>query len=428
MTRHKECKFALVDCNNFYASCERAFDPKLEFQPVVVLSNNDGCIIARSNEAKDLGIKMGEPYFKVKDFIKMNGVVVRSSNYPLYGDMSSRVMSIIGHYSPIQEIYSIDESFLELSGTKQDLNNHMQSLKNKVVRWTGIPVCVGMGRTKVLSKLANRVAKKYPTLGGVFDIDSLTEERYRKLLCSVDVGDLWGIGRQSAKKLNNINIHSSYDFYRADVGTVGSILGVNGKRVYQELKGKSCISIESIPPIKKQIVSSRSFGCELVSYSEVNQALTSLARVAINKLRFSGLSTTSLSVFIYTNPHKRNNKCVHLSKTITMNTATNDESLLIPMVSKAIKMIYIPIHSFYKGGVVLRNLTNEHKQQDLYTSINDTKIQKDNATKSDTVRSINSRFNGSIKYASEVGNDRWLPRSDFKSKRYTTNWSELLHI
>lgn len=428
MTRHKEYKFALVDCNNFYASCERAFDPKLELQPVVVLSNNDGCIIARSNEAKDLGIKMGEPYFKVKDFIKMNGVVVRSSNYPLYGDMSSRVMSIIGHYSPIQEIYSIDESFLELSGTKQNLNNHMQSLKNKVIRWTGIPVCVGMGRTKVLSKLANRIAKKYPTLDGVFDIDSLTEERYHKLLCSVDVGDLWGIGSQSAKKLNNINIHSSYDFYRADVGTVGSILGVNGKRVYQELKGKSCISIESIPPTKKQIVSSRSFGCELVSYSEVNQALTSLARVAINKLRSSGLSTTSLNVFIYTNPHKRNNKCVHLSKTIAMNTATNDESLLIPMVSKAIKMIYIPIHSFYKGGVVLRNLTKGHKQQDLYASINDTKIQKDNTTKSDTVRSINSRFNGSIKYASEVGNDRWLPRSDFKSKRYTTNWSELLHI
>ena len=211
MTKNK--KFALIDCNNFYASCERVFEPKLEGKPIVVLSNNDGCIVARSNEAKALGIKMGVPYFQVKKLILQNDVIVRSSNYPLYGDMSSRVMRIIAQYSPIQEVYSIDESFIDLEGLPFDLVTHMQSLRRQVRRWTGIPVCVGMGSTKVLAKLANRIAKKYLKFNGVFDIDALPYDRYRRLLRSVEVGDLWGIGRQSAKKLSRININSSYDFY-----------------------------------------------------------------------------------------------------------------------------------------------------------------------------------------------------------------------
>ena len=183
-------KFALVDCNNFYASCERVFEPKLEGRPIIVLSNNDGCIIARSNEAKALGVKMGVPYFKVRDMIIKNGIVVKSSNYPLYGDMSSRVMKIIGQYSPIQEVYSIDESFIDLVGLPFHLINHMQSLRQNVKSWTGVPVCVGMGSTKVLAKLANRIAKKYTRFNGVFDIDELPYERYCKLLQSVEVGDL----------------------------------------------------------------------------------------------------------------------------------------------------------------------------------------------------------------------------------------------
>ncbi|MDC0980757.1 Y-family DNA polymerase [Candidatus Pseudothioglobus singularis] len=210
-------KFALVDCNNFYASCERVFEPKLEGKPIVVLSNNDGCIIARSNEAKALGIKMGAPYFKLKNLITQNGVVVKSSNYPLYGDMSSRVMKVIGEYSPVQEVYSIDESFIDLMGLPLNLMDHMHSLRRRVKSWTGIPVCVGVGSTKVLAKLANRIAKKYPRFDGVFDIDDLSYERYCKLLKSVEVGDLWGIGRQSAKKLNRIGIYTSHDFYQSDL-------------------------------------------------------------------------------------------------------------------------------------------------------------------------------------------------------------------
>ena len=421
-------KFALVDCNNFYASCERVFEPKLEGKPIVVLSNNDGCIIARSNEAKALGIKMGVPYFKLKNLITQNGVVVKSSNYPLYGDMSSRVMKVIGEYSPVQEVYSIDESFIDLMRLPLNLMDHMHSLRRRVKSWTGIPVCVGVGSTKVLAKLANRIAKKYPRFDGVFDIDDLSYERYCKLLKSVEVGDLWGIGRQSAKKLNRIGIHTSYDFYQSDVGVIETLFGVNGKKIYKELYGSSCIPIEAIPPTRQQIVSSRSFGCDLKDFDELNQALTNLTRKAVNKLNNHQLATTTITVFIYTNPHKKDKPCVHLSKTVGMTTAIQDQSQIIPLVAQILRLIYKPGHSFYKGGLVLGNLTKNYQQQDLFSITQNSQIQTMARQKSNTIRSVNKRFNESIKYASELGNNRWLPRADFKSNRYTTSWTELLVI
>ena len=421
-------KFALVDCNNFYASCERVFEPKLEGRPIVVLSNNDGCIIARSNEAKALGIKMGTPYFKLKNLITQNGVVVKSSNYPLYGDMSSRVMKVIGEYSPVQEVYSIDESFIDLMRLPLNLMDHMHSLRRRVKSWTGIPVCVGVGSTKVLAKLANRIAKKYPRFDGVFDIDDLSYERYCKLLKSVEVGDLWGIGRQSAKKLNRIGIHTSHDFYQSDVGVIETLLGVNGKKIYKELYGSSCIPIEAIPPARQQIVSSRSFGCDLKDFDELNQALTNLTRKAVNKLNNHQLATTTITVFIYTNPHKKDKPCVHLSKTVGMTTAIQDQSQIIPLVAQILRLIYKPGHSFYKGGLVLGNLTKNYQQQDLFSITQNSQIQTMARQKSNTIRSVNKRFNESIKYASELGNNRWLPRADFKSNRYTTSWTELLLI
>ena len=421
-------KFALVDCNNFYASCERVFEPKLEGRPIVVLSNNDGCIIARSNEAKALGIKMGVPYFKLKNLITQNGVVVKSSNYPLYGDMSSRVMKVIGEYSPVQEVYSIDESFIDLMRLPLNLMDHMHSLRRRVKSWTGIPVCVGVGSTKVLAKLANRIAKKYPRFDGVFDIDDLSYERYCKLLKSVEVGDLWGIGRQSAKKLNRIGIHTSYDFYQSDVGVIETLLGVNGKKIYKELYGSSCIPIEAIPPARKQIVSSRSFGCDLKDFDELNQALTNLTRKAVNKLNNHQLATTTITVFIYTNPHKKDKPCVHLSKTVGMTTAIQDQSQIIPLVAQILRLIYKPGYSFYKGGLVLGNLTRNYQQQDLFSVTQNSQVQVMARQKSNTIRSVNKRFNKSVKYASELGNNRWLPRAEFKSNRYTTSWTELLVI
>ena len=428
MTRAGQQKFALIDCNNFYASCERVFEPKLEGKAVVVLSNNDGCVVARSNEAKALGIGMGVPYFQVKDLVQKNSVQVKSSNYPLYGDMSSRVMKIINNYSPIQEIYSIDESFIDLTGLPFNLITHMQSLRGQVKEWTGIPVCVGIGRTKVLAKLANHIAKSYPRFKGVFDIDTLPHQRYCDLLRSVGARKLWGIGRQSSNKLARININSSYDFYRADVGIIETLLGVNGKRVYQELRGHPCIPIELIPPTRQQIVSSRSFGSDLSDFDELKQALTVLTRKAVNKLNSHQLAATTLTVFIYTNPHKKDKPCVHLSKTIGMTTAIQDESQIIPLTAKTLRLIYEPGHSFYKGGIVLGNLTKNYRQQDLFSSTQNEQPQINSDNSSSAMQSINRRFNESLKYASEIGNDRWYPRAEFRSNRYTTSWDELLTV
>ena len=422
MSNYHINKFALIDCNNFYASCERVFNPKLEGKPIVVLSNNDGCIIARSNEAKALGIKMGVPYFKIRKFIEQQGVEVKSSNYPLYGDMSSRVMKVISHYSPVQEVYSIDESFLDLSGLMVNLNCHMQSLKQRVKQWTGVPVCVGMGKTKVLAKLANRIAKNYPRFNGVFDIDELPHERYLKLLQSVKASDIWGVGRQSAKKLKSINIHSAYDFYQADVGIVETLLGVVGKRVHRELYGYSCLPIEAVAADRQQIVSSRSFGENLMNFDEVNQALVSLSRKAINKLNKQNLSCSSIGLFIMTSPFDKKRTGVHLSKTIGFSSPANDESLLLPLVAKLLKITYQDGYHFYKGGVILSGLVNGHSQIDLFSS--GVIENKDNHN----IYLINKRFKNALRYGSEMGEGKWLPRAAFRSNRYTTNWDELLSV
>ena len=416
MPKANQQKFALVDCNNFYASCERVFDPKLEREPIVVLSNNDGCVIARSNEAKSLGIKMGVPYYQVKDLLISKSVAVKSSNYPLYGDMSSRVMKVISYYSPVQEVYSIDESFLDLSGFTINLNAHMQTLKNQVKSWTGIPVCVGMGSTKVRAKLANRIAKIYPKFNGVFDIDTLPNSRFEKLLDSVEVNDIWGIGGKSTQKLNQININTAYDFYKADIGIIETLLGVNGKRIYRELYGHSCLAIEEIPPARKQIVSSRSFGLDLSDFDEINQALTSLTRRAVEKLNKQSLAATSMSVFIYTNPFKKDVPCINLSKTIGMGSPISDASLLIPLCAKLLKQIYEPGYKFYKGGIMLGNLTPDKSQQDLFiVSQKSTQLQ-------------DHPYGNLLKYASELGNDRWQSRVEFQSNRFTTCWGELLIV
>jgi len=408
--------FALIDCNNFYASCERVFNPKLEGQPIVVLSNNDGCIIARSNEAKAYGISMGVPYFKVKKTIIDKSIIVRSSNYALYGDMSSRVMKIISEYSPSQEIYSIDESFLNLSGIKINLHLHMHNLRNKVKKCTGIPVSIGLGNTKVKAKIANKIAKKYHSFGGVFNIDDLAHNRYCKLLQSLEVSDVWGIGRKSGIKLNKSSIQTAFDFYKSDIGIIETIMGVNGARIHKEMHGYSCIEIEEVMSAKKQIVSSRSFGVDLSSYDEINEALTILARRAITKLNKENQMTESLGIFIYTNPFRKQINQKTLSKSIGLLQPTNNEEIIIPLISIMLREIYEVGHNFYKGGVFMSNLTNGLYQEDLF--LEQKSIQK-NAV-------LDSKYKKFIKFGSELGSQKWLPKSNFRSNRYTTNWNELI--
>ena len=413
-------KFALIDCNNFYASCERAFNPKLEGVPIVVLSNNDGCVIARSNEAKALGVLMGEPYFKVRALAKASGIVVCSSNYALYGDMSSRVMRIIGRYSPEQEVYSIDESFINLSGISVDLTSYMHTLKRQVKSWTGIPVCIGIGRTKVLAKLANRVAKKYSKFNGVFDIDMLPQNRFNNLLKNIDIGDIWGIGRKSKDKLNQFGIDNAFEFYKADRPRIRNTLGVNGLRLQQELSGESCMALELCRPAKKQIVSSRSFGHSLVDLDEINQALTCLARKATNKLAADNLGCLSISVFIRTNPFSKEQPYANLSKSIRFATPLHNDRAILPEISKLLRQIYQEKLPFCKGGVVLAQLTPKGVQSDLFEATDQLSLIAKKAN--------HKRLLGQIISASEIGSNRWRSSAEYRSPSYTTQWQELLMV
>ena len=410
-------KFALVDCNNFYASCERVFNPTLENKPIIVLSNNDGCVIARSNESKALGVKMGQPYFKIKDLVNANNIITRSSNYALYGDMSNRVMNIISTYSPIQEIYSIDESFLELSGMTVPLIDSMQELKNEILNSTGIPVCVGLAKTKTLAKLANRIAKKYDVFSGVFDIDKLPKNRFLNLLNGIDIGDIWGIGPASKTKLNKASIITTLDFYNTKDSLINSLLGVNGKRTLNELRGVMCIDLDNQPAMKQQIASTRTFGVDITGFDELNQALTALARKAIDRLNKQVLFTNSITMFATTNPYKRNQPQTTISTTIVLPTSTS-EYTLIPLISKYLKTIFKNNFSYHKGGIILSNLSNSYQQQDLFTN-----SEIEQPLKSMSI--INKKYGESIKFASEIGDGTYTPKSDFRSPSFTTKWEDI---
>jgi DNA polymerase V len=413
-------KLALIDCNNFYASCERAFNPKLEGTPIVVLSNNDGCVIARSNEAKALGVLMGEPYFKMRELAKANGIAIYSSNYALYGDMSNRVMRIIGHYSPEQEVYSIDESFIDLSGMSIDLVEYMGKLKKQVRLWTGIPVCVGIGRTKVLAKLANRVAKKYKKFNGVFDIDELSKSRCNSLLKIVDVGDIWGIGAKSKDKLKRLGVNNALAFRGAEKSLIKSTLGVVGLRIQQELLGESCIPLKLQRPAKKQIVSSCSFGKPLVSFDEANQALTCLARKAVNKLAVDSLGCLSMNVFIETSPFSKKQAYVNFSKSIQFASPLHSDRAILPVVSQLLRKIYQDQYQFYKGGIVLTRLTSKGVKRDLFEAVDGLALT--------TGKASHKSLLGHVISANELGTNRWLSNAEYRSPRYTTQWQELLPV
>ena len=284
--------FALVDCNNFYASCERVFDPKLENRPVVVLSNNDGCIIARSNEAKDLGIPMGAPLFKNQDFLKQHNVAIFSANFALYGDLSARVMESLEDFTPHVDIYSVDEAFIDLSGFGNNLLAQGARLRDTIKRWTGIPLSVDIAETKTLAKLANRLAKKTPSAHNVFDL--LDPDRRRIVLAETDIGKLWGIGRNITRSLNELGIYSALDLHDAPIDVIRKRFGATVMRTVYELRWRACIELEEQPPDKKTIIFTRSFGHMVTSHDELKEAVTTFATRAAAKLRRHGLLTGCL--------------------------------------------------------------------------------------------------------------------------------------
>ncbi|MFN5746312.1 MAG: Y-family DNA polymerase, partial [Methylococcaceae bacterium] len=319
--------YALIDGNAFYVSCERVFNPKLRGRPVVVLSNNDGCVVARSDEAKALGIAMGAPYFKIRRGYERDGGIALSSNYTLYADLSNRMMTVIGGYSDQQEVYSIDESFIEWTGFgRYDLNQLAREMRHKVQQWVGIPVGIGIGQTKTLAKLANRLTKKHPDFraAGVCNLADLAPHTVEAYLAELEVGDVWGIGSKWAAKLGSHGIGSALELRQAQPAWVRQHFNVVVERTALELRGVACLPLEQIPPPKKQIVSSRSFGQVVSDLASLREAVSTYTARAAEKLRRQNSKTQLLQVFINTSPFNPAEPQYHPSVTVKLATPTSD--------------------------------------------------------------------------------------------------------
>jgi len=346
-------KIALVDCNSFYVSCERLFNPSINKKPVVVLSNNDGCVISRSTEAKALGIKMGEPYFKVKKIIKENDVKIFSTNFSLYGDISRRVMSTLKQFSPQMEIYSIDEAFLDLSSIKnEDILEHGYKIRKTILKWTGIPTSIGIATTKTLSKAANYIAKKEKS--GIVDL--VNTKQLNKLLSKVKINDVWGVGRQLTKFYIKNGINTAYDLKNAPNGWIKKNTSVFGSRTSMELRGIPCTSLEPNEEKRKNCCVSRSFGRKVTELEELKEAVTTHCLNAAEKIRNDNQKTKKLTVFIRTSPFQKNNDYYAKAKNIDLPIETNDSIELIKQALIALKLIYKEGYKYQKTGIILSDL------------------------------------------------------------------------
>jgi len=413
--------FALVDCNNFYASCERLFRPELNGKPIVVLSNNDGCIVARSNEAKALGIPMGEPLFKVKNLIAKHGIHVFSSNYALYGDLSHRVMEVLRQMECDVEVYSIDEAFLSLPVNKTwDRLKYVAVLRERVRKCVGIPVSIGIATTKTLAKAANRVAKK--DAAGVFELNGT--EQIDKTLQSMDVGDIWGIGRRSVEKLNRYGVYTALDLKRSDETLVRKQLAVVGARTLMELNGIPCISLEQAPPSPKSIVTSRSFGHPVTSFEDLREAVIAYVSRAAEKLRGQGVEADTVNVFVTTGPFDKQAQYSN-NQTISLPRPTASTPVMIDAAIRGLRLIYRSGYRYRKAGILITGITaHGNRQLDLF-SIG--KPMKEDTPLMAALDKINAKWGrGAIQYGiSEVSDKPRSMQQTQKSAAYTTSWHEL---
>jgi DNA polymerase V len=411
--------FALVDCNNFYVSCERVFNPILEGKPVVVLSNNDGCVVARSNEAKALGIRMGVPAFEVKNIIEKNDVEVFSSNYALYADMSHRVMETLLTFTPDIEIYSIDEAFLSLAGFSCPLTDYGRKIRHTVKKWTGIPVTVGIAGTKTLAKIANRLAKKSTKTDGVLDL--IGSPYLYRALAKTEVEKVWGVGYRTALKLKKTGIRTALTLRDADTSWVRQKFGVVGVRTVYELRGISCYPLEQNPPLKKSITVSRSFGKPVEALEELKEAVASYASRAGEKLRQQGLAAGLMTVFVMTSRFIE--KSYFNSHTVEFPTATNDTIELTRYACRSIDRLYRKGCLFKKSGIIFSGLVSEKRiQRNLFDGADRGRSHR----LMQVVDVINSRLNSPLRWAAEGLEQPWRVKFNNRSHRYTTRWNELL--
>lgn len=412
--------FGLLDCNNFYASCERVFNPSLNGRPIVVLSNNDGCVIARSNEAKALGIPMGAPAFQIKDIVKANNVSVFSSNYTLYGDMSGRVMSILAEQAPEIEIYSIDEAFIELSGIV-NLSQVGSNIVSKVIRGTGIPVSLGIAPTKTLAKVANKFAKKYPAYERVCIID--TEEKRIRALQLTEIADVWGIGRRQAAKLEKQGVKTAYDFTQLPGSWVRKNMTVIGERTWKELRGISCIDMESAPPAKKQICTSRSFGKMVEDFDTMAEAVATYASTCAKKLRQQKGYAMSLMVFIHTNNFREDLPQYWKNAVIHLPVPTSDTLEIVHYALSGLRNIFIEGYQYKKAGVIITEITST-AQLGLFDSIDRDKRERLMAA----IDKINGDYNQHVKLAVQGFSREWKLKQEQLSQHYTTDLNEIINI
>ena len=402
-------KIALVDCNSFYVSCERLFKPKIQYKPVVVLSNNDGCVISRSKEAKDLGIKMGEPYFKVKKLIIKNKVNIFSSNYALYGDLSRRVMRVLKTFSPNVEIYSIDEAFIDLSFLNEnEIEKYGKKIREKVLKWTGIPTSVGISSTKTLSKVANHIAKKEKT--GVMYLNKNIDERLKNF----SIGDVWGVGRQLTKLYIKNGIHNAYQLKTASNTWIKKSTNVLGSRTAMELRGIVCIGLELHEEKRKNCCVSRSFGKKITDIEKLEEAVSTYCLNAAEKIRGDEQVCRALTVFIRTSPFNKNRGCYSNSQTIELPIATSNSIELIKNARKALKYIYKPGYYYQKVGIILSKLRDTKKNDmNLLTPI----MEDRSKTLMQAIDYTNMKYGRhAISIASAGINKGWKMRREHSSK------------
>lgn len=426
----EQARICLVDCNNFYVSCERVFRPDLNDKPVMVLSNNDGCVVARSQQVKDLGIKMGVPLFQVQHLVNQHQIQLFSSNYTLYADMSARVMSLLEEFTPRMEVYSIDEAFLDLTGVYpcyQDPMAYGQRIRKTIARQTGIPVCVGMGPTKTLAKLANFAAKKWKQAGGVLDLtDPIRREKLMKI---VPVDEVWGIGRQTTKRLNQLGIQTVWDLAIQSPKTIQAQFNVVVARTVMELNGTACLDLEDVAADKQQIVCSRSFSRKLTELEELSRALSEYCTRAAEKLRRQQSVTGCVSVFIRTNPFAVQEPQYQRAATVKLDAATQDTRTIIRVALSSLKAIYKPGFGYQKCGVQLSAIrpAASPSQFDLF-DLSCEGAPPDNAILMQTLDTINRRFPKAVTIASSGFDNSWKPKAERISQRYTTDWRELVIV
>ena len=420
--------FALVDVNSFYASCETAFRPDLKGRPVVVLSNNDGCVIARNAEAKRAGVKMGDPYFKQRDLFRRYGVVCFSSNYELYADMSSRVMSTLEAMSPRCEIYSIDEAFCDLTGVRncRVLQEFGQELKDAVYQNTGLAVGVGIAQTKTLAKLANHAAKKWQRqTGGVVDLSNL--DRQRKLMAALPVDEVWGVGRRISKKLEAMGIKTVLDLADTDMHFIRKHFNVVLERTVRELRGEPCLELEEFAPVKQAIVCSRSFGERITDYDVMRQAICSYASRATEKLRGEHQYCRFISTFVKTSPFALNEPYYGNSASVKLLTPTQDSRDIIAAATRSLDAIWKDGHRYQKGGVMLGDFFSQ--------GIAQLNLFDDNAPRagSEKLMEVLDHLNakggrGTLYFAGQGIQQQWAMKREMLSPRYTTRYDDLIQV